>query len=68
MYKELSLCDSRIDDLFSDRPQEVFGWLIGRPIKGLTQAEMYSIWCISGKYICKMYRLTCVSKDRAGVG
>ena len=68
MYNELSMLDQSIDDAFADRPQDVFGWLIGRPIEGFSLNDMYSIWYISGKYICEMYRQACRVKDRAGVG
>ena len=68
MYNELSLSDQRIDKVIADKPHEVFGWLIGRPIEGFSQNDRYSVWYISGKYICEMYRQTCRVKDRAGVG
>ena len=67
MYNELSLSDQCLDKLITDGPQEVFGLLIGRPIEGFSQNEMYAVWYISGKYICEMYRQTCRAKDRAGV-
>ena len=68
MYLELTQVNDQLEEIFADKPQDVFGWLIGKPIESLDRYDMHNVWLISGKYICEMYKQICMKKDKVGVG
>ena len=68
MYTEFEQYDNQIDGIFLSKPQEVFNWLNGKPIEDLDADVLYGFWQISGKYICNIYRQSCMRKDKIGIG
>ena len=68
MYLELAQANNQIEEIFADNPQEVFGWLIGKPIESFDRSEMHNVWLIYRKYIYEMYMQTCMAKDKDGIG
>ena len=66
MYDALYDFDPSLRDRFSDSPEKVLYWLLGREIDGENDAYMIEFWRISGNAICNMYRKVCGS--RTGVG
>ena len=69
-YNELCQYDRRVNEIFSDNPQEVFNWLIGKTIDEYDSIEMYCFWCIYREYtcICKMSKQSCLNKDKTRIG
>ena len=68
MYLELAQVNNQIEEIFADNTQDVFGWLIGKPIESFDRYNMHNVWLISGKYIYEMYMQICMKKDKVGIG
>ena len=66
MYGALYDFDPSLIGMFSDSPEKILYWLLGREIDGKSEAYMFGFWCISGNAIFNMYRKVCAS--RTGVG
>ena len=49
----------KVDELFNERcanaADQVFFWLLGKPIEGVNIDTMTNIWIVAGYHICNMY-------------
>ena len=53
IFKE---CWPGIKEFLNENPKDVYWWLLGRNIDGLTKEEMESVWCIAGHTINSEYK------------
>ena len=66
MLNEIAEYDRDFEQLCKDHPEQVFFWLMGKPISDLEPEIMNQIWIIAGYHICNMYNNRL--RNRVGVG
>ena len=55
MYNDLYCIGNNIREFIESSPAEVLSWILGGRIEGVDEQDMVDFWCITGKYVCKMY-------------
>ena len=67
MYNDLYGIGNNVRECIESSPAEVLSWILGGRIEGVEEQDMIDFWCITGKYVCKMYYDT-VSKRQKTPG
>ena len=65
MYEEIFIKCPNAKRIFEQNRENAIFFLLGREIPFLGEEEMYTLWCISGKMISKMYKKAVT--DRLGI-
>ena len=55
MFRDILKIDSNFDERSHEKPEEMFYWLLGKPINGKELEKMAYIWIIAGHCITDMY-------------
>ena len=66
MYNEIYKKCPKAKDVFERNSENTIFYLLGRDIPSFDEEEMFTLWCISGNMITKIYKKAI--SDRMGVG
>ena len=64
MYKDLYGIGNNVRECIESSPAEVLSWLLGGRIEGVDEQDMIDFWCITGKYVCKIYHDAIAKRQR----
>ena len=66
LFKEIAKVDDSFNERCMNATDQVFFWLLGKPIEGVNIDVMTDIWIIAGYHLCNMYKTRIFHREGVG--